>query len=539
MAGSGAGSSVAHRNRPAKIRRVPLTRIKAVQLGKPHDAATTRMRMDAMLIPTLAPGRSGTGSPVSAERTTVSVASARRMLQLAVGSLIIAGCLSLMLVAGRIPGLAEAIGDPLFFKRCLVVHVDLALVVWFAAFAGTLFALLPATNAERRRFDAGTVIAASGVVLMIAGALVPGAAPVLSNYVPVIADPVYFAGLVLLFGGLLLCFMDGRFLRPTSPAPDLRSPAAALWVPPEASAGFKTAAVAFLAAMLTLVAGWSGTPRSLDDRNYYELVFWGGGHVLQVANVAAMLGVWLWLLAAKLGRPVIRPGTAWILFALLLAPYLFGPLLVREGTISSTYRLGFTRLMQFGIAPVVLVLLGLCVRQVSMAFSEGRLTRRDWRDPRLLGFALSAGMTVAGFVLGSLIRTSNTVIPGHYHASIGAVTMAFMAATYSLLPSLGLRFDPDRLTRLVPAQLACFGVGQVIFALGFGYAGLNGAGRKAYAAEQHVRSAGEYAGLLVMGIGGVIAVVGGLLYLGLVVRAWQARHGARPQELPLSSQPVN
>lgn len=479
-----------------------------------------------------------TAQPAAAP-ATVSATSARRMLQLAVGSLIIAGCLSLMLVGGRIPGLAEAIGDPLFFKRCLVVHVDLALVVWFAAFAGTMFALLPATAAEQRRFNAGTVMAAGGVVLMLAGALVPGAAPVLSNYVPVIADPVFLAGLVLLFGGFLVCFMDGRFLRSTPTAPDQRQADAALWVSPEAAAGFKTAAVAFLVATLTFVSGWSGTPRSLEDRNYYELVFWGGGHVLQVANVSAMMGVWLWLLAAKLGRPVIRPATAWWLFALLLAPHLVGPLLAKDGTINSVYRLGFTRLMQFGIAPVVLVVLGLCVRQVRLAFAEGRLTRRDWRDPRLIGFALSASMTVAGFVLGAVIRSSNTMIPGHYHAAIGAVTMAFMAATYPLLRALGFRFDLSRFPRLVPAQLACFGLGQIVFALGFGWAGLNGAGRKAYGAEQHVRSASEHAGLIVMGIGGVIAVVGGLLFLGLVIRAWLGRRAERARPVSLSLQPVD
>jgi hypothetical protein len=461
------------------------------------------------------------------------------MLHLAVGSLIIAGCLSLLLVAGRLPGIAEAIGDPLFFKRCLVVHVDLALVVWFAAVAGAMFALLPATRREQQVFNTGTVIAVGGVGLMIGGALVRGAAPVLSNYVPVIAHPLFITGVVLFFGGILLCFLDGRLFRPTQPAPHASLAHAPLWVPPEVAAGLKTSALAYLVAMVTFVAGWIGTPASLDDRNYYELVFWGGGHVLQVANVAAMLSVWLWLLASLLGRPVLRPTTAWYLFAILLAPHLIGPVLAQDGTLSSVYRLGFTRLMQFGIAPVVLVLLGLCAKQLGQAFAAGRLTRRAWLDPRLIGFALSAGMTVGGFVLGASIRSSNTMIPGHYHASIGAVTMAFMAITYQLLQPLGFRFELPRFPRLVPAQLACFGLGQVIFALGFGWAGLNGAGRKAYATEQHVRSASEYAGLIVMGVGGVIAVVGGLLFLGLVIGAWRFRQASQNEELSLQPQPVS
>src|SRR5512145_532688 len=68
-------------------------------------------------------------------------APARRWFLLAVGSLVIAGLLSISVVFGRLPGIARFIDDPLFFKRCLVVHVDLALVVWFYAFIAALNAL--------------------------------------------------------------------------------------------------------------------------------------------------------------------------------------------------------------------------------------------------------------------------------------------------------------------------------------------------------------------------------------------------------------
>ena len=57
----------------------------------------------------------------------------RRWCALAVGSLVVAGLLSLAVVVGRLPILSRIIDDPLFFKRCLVVHVELALVVWFYA----------------------------------------------------------------------------------------------------------------------------------------------------------------------------------------------------------------------------------------------------------------------------------------------------------------------------------------------------------------------------------------------------------------------
>src|SRR5689334_7496967 len=63
----------------------------------------------------------------------------RRALALAIGSLLLAGCFSLLLIVGRMPVFSAWVSDPLFFKRCLVRHVELALVVWFFSFAAGLY----------------------------------------------------------------------------------------------------------------------------------------------------------------------------------------------------------------------------------------------------------------------------------------------------------------------------------------------------------------------------------------------------------------
>ncbi|MBI2927921.1 MAG: hypothetical protein HYY24_19710 [Verrucomicrobia bacterium] len=570
---------------------------------------------------------------------------ARRALGLAVTSLILAGCFSLAVVIGRMPVLSDLIADPQFFKRCLVIHVDLALIVWFFAFAAGLFALLPGSRRADQCFAAGFAIALAGVGSMVVGALFRGTTPVLANYVPVIDHPLFIAGLVLFFVGLLVCFGNGRLFRDEGVLPvDDRAGSCEVGpgsfrISPDAAAGLKTVALAYMLAMTTFVVSWVATPYSPELKAYYELVFWGGGHVLQVANVAAMLAVWLMLVSSLLRRPVVSARTAWLLFGLLLAPHLIAPLLTLQGTLASMYRIGFTRLMQFGIFPVVTIFLVICVRRLKRAFRDGTLGRDALRDPRFIGFCASALLTVAGFLVGASIRGTSTMIPAHYHASIGAVTVAFMAVSYVLLEPLGLRLHPalrgsrreeaqiapparnhvdcvrqmgaitvvreplphpgplplgeggrqsglaaiererldgnsramlplpagegggegeriispsglqfppnsstssvpDRVAEhstlqrsqslltsaatngwLVPLQLCLFGFGQFVFALGFGWAGLYGLGRKAYGAEQHVRTLGEYIGLGVMGVGGLIAIAGGLLYLALMIRA--------------------
>jgi cytochrome c oxidase subunit I len=455
--------------------------------------------------------------PRNSARAGVDPSLTRWSLGLAIGSLLVAGCFSLLLVVGRLPMFSPWITDPLFFKRCLVLHVDLALIVWFFSFAVGLYSLLPGDRCSNGQFRAGLYVATTGGVAMIAGTMIPGTAPVLANYVPVIDNAVYVAGLAMFFLGLTVSFISDRlFLRPKQV-----DSTTCFNVPPDAAVGLKAVAVVYVLAVTTFLISAAATPRILDPKSYYELVFWGGGHVLQVANVAAMLAVWLCLLGSIMKRPVLKTSTARVLFALLLAPHFIAPLLTMNGTTGGLYRQGFTRLMQFGIAPVSVVILGLCIVEIKRAYKSGALKKSDLRSPPFVGFVSSAALTITGFLLGSSIRNSNTMIPAHYHASIGAVTVAFMAITYQLLPGLGFLLKTPRLMRLIPLQLPLFGFGQVIFAVGFAFGGMHGLSRKAYGAEQHIRTAGEMTGLLIMGAGGLVAVAGGLLFLFLMLcAAW-------------------
>ena len=101
------------------------------------------------------------------------------------------------------------------------------------------------------------------------------------------------------------------------------------------------------------------------------------------------------------------------------------------------------------------------------------------------------------------------MVPAHYHASVGGVTVAFMAATFLLLDRLGLPVPSARLRRAAAWQPLLYGGGMAIFAAGFGLAGAHGMGRKMYGAEQAARGLAETVGLLGMGVGGFVAIAGG------------------------------
>jgi len=439
---------------------------------------------------------------------------ARRWLGVAVLSLVLAGMLSVALVVGRAPGLCELFTDPLFFRRGLVVHVDLALVVWFNAFLAALVFLVPSRRPVGVVARLGSTVAVVGIVLFVLAAGMPGAAPVLSNYVPAIDHPLFAVGLLAFGAGVLMALLDRRLLPGAEAGPGFFP------VPASARTGVRAAALAVVLAALTFGASMLVVSRALPADTYYELVAWGGGHVLQLAGTAGMIAAWLILLSRVLGEdPVDRRLAAW-LFAALLAPVLAAPALALAGPEHNGAHTAFTTIMRWGIFPVVLTFLGLCLRAVWRA---RRARRLPLRHPALVAFGASAALALTGFVLGALIRGANTMVPAHYHASIGAVTVAYMAVTYPLLERVGLPLPAGRTGRLIAWQPAVFAAGQLVFAVGFAIAGAGGMGRKTYATDQHVEGLSHTLGLAVMGLGGLIAVTAGVLFLWVVVRAWLGR----------------
>lgn len=448
----------------------------------------------------------------SRENVTAAVsADARRWCTLAFASLVIAGLLSLAVVVGRLPILSRIIDDPLFFKRCLVVHVDLALVVWFYAFLAGLLALRHHAGPTPVR-TVGYILAVVGVGAMLAGGMVRGAQPILANYVPVIDTPLFGLGLAAFFVGTLLHVIHA-----------LATPAGGggLALPPDAAFGLRAAAITIVIAAATWVSARAGLPDGLDVHTRAEFLAWGPGHVLQAANAAAMLAVWLWLLERATGATVLSRRATGAIFAALVLPQSVMPLLTARGTMDTLYHTGATQLMRWAIFPAILAVFVAGVAHLRRARRTEFPTTEASRMART-GFAASATLALLGIGLGACIRSSTTLVPAHYHASLGAVTVAFMTAAY--LVCEGVRrgqsraLPSDAWWRGARRQLALFGVGQTVFALGFAIGGAYGLGRKTYAAEQHARSAGEVTGLLVMGVGGLVAVVAGLWFLFLVLR---------------------
>src|SRR5690606_36411718 len=163
--------------------------------------------------------------------------------------------------------------------------------------------------------------------------------------------------------------------------------------------------------------------------SYFEAVMWGGGHILQFANILGMITVWLVLTHRATGKDPVTKRAAWSLASLLAIPTLFAPLLIMRGTGDLLYHNGFTQLMRWFIFPVVVIFLSLLLDRLCTTRGLVPLSERVYRA----GIMVSMLLTITGFVIGFMIRGSNTLVPAHYHASLGGVTVAYMTMIFLLL----------------------------------------------------------------------------------------------------------
>jgi len=109
-------------------------------------------------------------------------------------------------------------------------------------------------------------------------------------------------------------------------------------------------------------------------------------------------------------------------------------------------------------------------------------------------------------------------IPAHYHGCIVGVTLAMMGVVYLLLPRLGYAAPRSRAAAWQPT---IYGVGQMMHIVGLVWSGGYGVQRKVAGSDQVLRSTQETLGMGLMGLGGLIAIVGGVMFVVIVLRALQ------------------
>ena len=431
----------------------------------------------------------------------------------------LAGLLALLLALARSP-VAEVIFPWIgqtFFQKLLVVHVTFAFVVWYLGVQGAMTVVVTGQVLGERNIDLGGfgIVAGKAAVygfglsfiMLLIPALADLGEPSINNYIPLLVHPLYFAGLTLLAVCLalpiirLLIFLAKQRLVEAG------------------TFGVACAGVIYLIALVCIIAAWATLPPNTGIVGAAEYVMWGGGHILQFANMALMLCGFYLLVRVTLGETPLPPFWFKAMMLLLVAGAAAGPLLylTYDGG-SPSMRLTFTHLYWFALpVPAAVVMI-----------SVARLLVRRWRDvwagaPEVRAVAAGLVLFGVGGAIGFFEGSVDTRTPSHYHAMLIAVTLGFMALYFGLfLPLLGRRTERRRLRT---AMYLLLGGGQLIHSLGLYVAGLEGVARKTAGAAQDLDTVTKIAFMAVEGIGGIIAVAGGIIFIFLTGKLLLAKPG--------------
>lgn len=439
----------------------------------------------------------------SEKRVLSSFSLATGWLALAIGALLASGVFSILLVLSRAPYVKDVFPLVDFFRVALVVHVDLSVLVWFSAFAGLLWSLHGAPRLLWLGW-AGLAGAGAATLALCAAPFVDPGASLMSNYIPVLDSPLFLRALVLF--GVSAALVVGRALA-VAPRVGPRPDGAAA-----RRFGLNAAAVSAAVALIAFAWSYAEVPGEIERKAYFEVLFWGGGHVLQFTWTLLMFVAWLWLAEAIGARNPLSPRIAILLFAIALVSVFATPVIYLAYEVVSVehYRMQ-TWLMRIG-GGLAIVPFGFAVLWATMRAPRATHVTAPLKACLVWSLLLFG----SGGLIGLAISGSNVKIPAHYHGSIVGVTLAFMGLVYYLLPRMGFGRPQGRLATIQPAL---YGAGQLLHIAGLLWSGGYGVQRKVAGGEQLLRSTSEIAGMGLMGLGGLLAVAGGILFALVVLRS--------------------
>jgi cytochrome c oxidase subunit 1 len=384
--------------------------------------------------------------------------------------------------------------------------------------------------------------------LMVLGMLIvntmvlQGRADVLfTSYPPLQAHPLYYLGIILFAVGALI--VTALFFATLVVARRERTYEGSI---PLVSFGALTAAII---AVITLLHGaviyiptllWSLGYMTIDPQ-VYRMVWWGLGHSSQQINVAAHVSIWYLLAALTVGGVVVNEKIsrmAFVLYVLFISMASAHHLLVDPGmgpawkvwNTSYAMYLAVLASMVHGFTVPAGIEMGQRLRGYTRGIFEW-LKKAPWGDPGFSGMALS--VVIFGFIGGitgvtigteqiNIIVHNTLRVPGHFHSTVvGGTALAFMAVTYYVLPLIFRK--RVAFWGLAKIQPYIFGLGIVVLSMSMIFQGIFGVPRRHWDVSfSNAPFQVEYHPAVqlfqaTMGLGGLLAIAGGLAYIVIAV----------------------
>ena len=460
-------------------------------------------------------------------------------------ALLVAGLLALGVVLTRWQEVHWLAADT--FYMVLTAHGINALLFWIIFFEMAVLHFASSTLLRCRM--ATPAWAWTGFGLMLVGAVMNNVAVfsgsssvMMTSYVPMQAEPHFYLGLILFaVGALIQVFV---FFGTLVIAQQEKTYQGSV---PIVTFG---AIVAAIIAVFTIASGaiiliptflWSIGYVSHIDAEMYRVIWWAMGHSSQQINVAAHVAIWYLIAGILFGaRPMSEKVSrfAFLLYIFFLQLASAHHILVDPG-ISTEWKIFNTSYAMY-LAVLASMIHGLTipgsieVAQRKKGLTKGLfewLRKAPWGNPvfssmfiSLVTFGFIGGIT--GVVMGTeqinLIIHNTIYVPAHFHATVvTGTTLTFMAVTYLLIPVLFRK--QTFLPWIAKIQPYVFGGGMTILILFMLGAGTMGVARRHWDMDfAGAAMAFEYPGIAytmmaIGAIGGVLAIVGGGMFLAVAV----------------------
>ncbi|MCE7984139.1 MAG: cytochrome c oxidase subunit I [Caldilinea sp. CFX5] len=462
----------------------------------------------------------------------------------AVVFLLIGGLFALLLALTRWQAIHLLPAD--WFYRTLTAHGFDMLVAWIVFFevAGLYFGSAVMLNARL----VAPKVAWGAFWLMVVGAVLVNVIVLLGKadvmftaYVPLKAHPLFYVGVILFAVGALIAVIL-FFVTLAVAKLEKRFEGSV----PLVTFGLIAAAII---ALFTLIQGalafvpalfWSMGLMDLDP-GYYRNLFWGFGHPAQQINLAAMVAIWYALAAMTVGANPLNEKLSRLAFVLYILFINLGSahhLLVDPGpsfawkAVNTSYGMYLAVLGSLIHAFSIPAAVEVALRR--KGYTNGLLEwlrKAPWREPGFSTLVISMTMFgwiggITGVVIGTeqinMVAHNTMRLPGHFHATVvSGTTLAFMGLTYYLIPLIFRR--ELKLKTLAIWQPYLFGFGMLLVSVGMIGSGLQGVPRRHWditftnAPISVTLPGATQITLAIMGVGALIAIVGGIMYLLVVL----------------------
>ncbi|WPY00475.1 hypothetical protein Trichorick_00353 [Candidatus Trichorickettsia mobilis] len=416
-----------------------------------------------------------------------------------------AGIYSIVLVILRTPQLAWLIENTAIFKSTLIVHVNLSVLVWLLSVVCIIW------SDQIKHIFLGEIClytALAGTIMITISPFCGSSTPIMNNYIPMLENIIFVIGLSL-FGSAVLIFAANNLYEHSS----------ILFRDFYQGTNYETLFLKFAAwsASIIFIAVWHCFVQSylalrkvidlvaMELEFYYELLYWSGGHLLQFLFCQILIVVWIVLSSRLWHRETIF--TRLYLYLLVLNCVLAITGLMGHhlyDIIDAEFKIYYTNHMRYlgGIVPAM----SLILLAYETFTQKIKVSSHSYIAASIICSSL---LFLFGGLIGLLIKGVNVSIPAHYHGSIVAITIAFMGFAYFLCITTQKTTDTSLLKKM-NYQIYTITLGQALHIGGLAIAGGYGVLRKTPGVELELSA---YLAMGMVGIGGIIAIVGGLMFV--------------------------